>query len=245
MSTAGISSGSLDPTGATSSAGAFGEDPGNSFASALNDNLVGLESSTQAASTPSLSTQEQLAQLQATKAQLQGLSSQLSSLIAAGPSGLKNDPVGETQQFSSIFNQLSAIQTDLQSQFGSLVSEETDQEALQQVQNEYEFFTNNPQSIASALGGSFSADVYNEVQKETTSFFNAIGQFISAYNAEDGENKSITLGDGTYVEDATSLRGMTVFGHWITLAKALLELINNIYQYVVQVEKKLQGSAQP
>lgn len=250
MSIAGMSLGSPDPTGATAAnTDAFNNDTENTFASALNDNLVGLESSSQAVSTTPLTTQEQLAQLEATQTQLQNLSSQLNSLIAAGPSGLSNDPVGETQQFTAIINQAIAIQNDLQSQFGEMLAEEADQQsdqvALQQVQNEYEFFTNNPQSIANPLGGSFSADVYNEVQKETTSFFNAIGQFISAYNAKDGESRAMTLGDGTFVEDATSLKGMTVFGHWVTLAKALLELINNIYQYVVQVEKKLQGSAQP
>ena len=90
-----------------------------------------------------------------------------------------------------------------------------------------------------------NVDIYTKAEEETGEFFDAIAQFVAAFNNPDpNADKSLTLRDGTYIENVSDLTGLTVFGHWIKLAQSLLEIVTGVYNYLVNAEKKLHSASQ-
>lgn len=80
-------------------------------------------------------------------------------------------------------------------------------------------------------------DSYGAAQEAGSVFYESLAQFVNGLSQD--ESGGLQLPDGTYIENISSITGITQFSTWIQVHSAMFELVNKTLQLTVTFEKQL------
>ena len=84
-------------------------------------------------------------------------------------------------------------------------------------------------------------DSYGAAQQAGDTFYASLAQFVGGLSQD--ESGGIQLPDGTYIENISSITGITQFSTWIQVHSAMFELVNKTLQLTVTFEKQIASTA--